>query len=139
MILFGGFALFFLALTLTISILTFGTGTIPMLALSTLIYNSVFGALTAGLGIGVFAFTALFFKNCVSYFISKNEKNLEALSETENSLPDNIENESGKSVHKNKMRRSKSLINLSDISNQTNEEKPQTACENFKSTEVDKT
>lgn len=108
-----------------------------MLALSTLIYNSVFGTLTALFGVGFFTSIVLFFKNCVSYFISKNEKNLEALSETENSLPDNIENESGKSVHKNKMRRSKSLINLSDISKQTDREKPQTTGKNFKTTQVD--
>ena len=143
MILFGGLALFFLVLTLTISILTFGTGTIPML-LSTLIYNSIiynsiFGALTAGLGVGFFTFTALFLKNFVSYFRSKSGKSLEVLNESENSLPDKSESKSNEDVPKKEMNLSKSVGDFSDISKQIDREKPQTVSENFKSTEVDKT
>ncbi len=138
MILFGGFALFFLVLTLTISILTFGTGTIPMLALgSILIYNSVFGALTAGLGVGFFTFAVLFLKSCVSYFRSKSEKSLEVLNESENSLPNKSESELNEDVSGNQIRTSKSLIDLSDISNQINEEKPRTTGEDFENTQVD--
>ena len=59
------------------------------------------------------------------------------LNESENSLPNKSESELNEDVSGNQIRTSKSLIDLSDISNQINEEKPRTTGEDFENTQVD--